>query len=145
MRRGRRGLARGRAAAPSPRQAGCGHSEGVIPILGVVEIQTGPGLSPWKPAEPDPEAARREQRHRALMAGVRYAVPGVIFLAGVVVFAAVSDREVALEIGAMFWGVAIAVFLLNFFFRMGVSGEVDRDREEEARAYFDAHGRWPDE
>jgi hypothetical protein len=52
---------------------------------------------------------------------------------------------VALEIGAMFWGVAIAVFLLNFFFRMGVAGEADRDREEEARTYFDAHGRWPDE
>jgi hypothetical protein len=110
-----------------------------------MDIQTGPGLSPWKPGEPDPEVARREQRRRVAMAGLRYGVPGVIFLAGVVVFAAVSDREVALEIGAMFWGVAIAVFLLNFFFRMGVSGEADRDREEEARAYFDEHGRWPDE
>ena len=109
-----------------------------------MDIQTGPGLSPWKAGEPDPEVLRREQRRRLLMVGVRYGIPGVIFLAGVVVFAAVSDREVALEIGAMFWGVAIAVFLLNFFFRMGVSGEADRDREEEARAYFDAHGRWPD-
>jgi Zn-dependent protease with chaperone function len=110
-----------------------------------MDIQTGPGLSPWKPGEPDPEVARREQRHQIVMAGVRYGVPALIFLAGVVVFAAVSDREVALEIGAMFWGVAIAVFLLNFFFRMGVSGEVDRDREEEARTFFDEHGRWPDE
>jgi hypothetical protein len=109
-----------------------------------MEIQTGPGLSPWKPGQPDPEAQRLEQRRRVLMAAVRYGLPGAIFLAGVVVFAAVSDREVALEIGAMFWGGAIAVFLLNFFFRMGVSGEADRDREEEARAYFDAHGRWPD-
>ncbi len=110
-----------------------------------MDIQTGPGLSPWKPGEPDPEVARREQRHRLLMHGVRYGVPAMIFLAGLVVFAAVSDREVALEIGAMFWGVAIAVFLLNFFFRMGVSGEVDRDREEEARSFFDEHGRWPDD
>jgi hypothetical protein len=110
-----------------------------------VDIQTGPGLSPWKPAEPDPEAARREQRHRLLMGGVRYGVPAVIFVAGVVVFAAASDREVALEIGAMFWGAAIAVFLLNFFFRMGVSGEADRDREEAARTFFDEHGRWPDD
>jgi hypothetical protein len=37
------------------------------------------------------------------------------------------------------------VFLLNFFYRMGASGEADRDREQEARDYFDAHGRWPDE
>jgi hypothetical protein len=110
-----------------------------------MEIQTGPGLSPWKPGDPDPEEARREQRRRLMMGGVRYGVPALIFVTGVVVFAAVSDREVALEIGAMFWGVAIAVFLLNFFFRMGVSGEADRDREEEAREYFDAHGRWPDE
>ena len=79
------------------------------------------------------------------MIGVRYVVPAAIFVAGVVVFAVVPDREVAIDIGAMFVGVAIAVLLLNFFFRMGVSGESDRDREEEARAYFDAHGRWPDE
>jgi hypothetical protein len=26
-----------------------------------------------------------------------------------------------------------------------VAGEADRDREEEARTYFDAHGRWPDD
>lgn len=110
-----------------------------------MEIQTGPGLSPWKPGDPDPEVARRERRTRWLMGGVRYGLPGVIFLVGAVVFAVVSDREVAIEIGCMFWGVAIAVFLLNFFFRMGVSGEVDRDREQEARDYFDAHGRWPDE
>jgi hypothetical protein len=110
-----------------------------------MEIQTGPGFSPWKPAPPDPEAGRRERRHEALMIGVRYVVPAAILVVGIVVFAVVPDREVAIDIGAMFVGVAIAVFLLNFFFRMGVSGEADRDREEEARAYFDAHGRWPDE
>src|SRR4051812_9987309 len=110
-----------------------------------MDIQTGPGLSPWKPGEPDPEADRAARRHANVMLGVRYGVPLVIFLTGVVVWAVVRDREVALEIGAMFWGVAIAVFLLNFFFRMGVSGDADRDREQEARDYFDAHGRWPDE
>jgi hypothetical protein len=110
-----------------------------------MDIQTGPGLGPWKPGEPDPEAARRERRHRVLMFGVRYGLPGAIFLAGVVVFAVVSDREVALDIGCMFWGAAIAVFLLNFVFRMGVSGEADRDREQAARDYFDKHGHWPDE
>jgi hypothetical protein len=30
-------------------------------------------------------------------------------------------------------------------FRIGVSGDKDRDREEEARDYFSAHGHWPDE
>jgi hypothetical protein len=58
---------------------------------------------------------------------------------------AASDRDVGIEIGGMFLGAGLAVFLLNFFFRMGVSGEADRDREEEARRYFDRHGHWPDE
>jgi hypothetical protein len=39
----------------------------------------------------------------------------------------------------------VAVFMLNFFFRLGVAGDRDRDREEEARRYFDRHGYWPDE
>ncbi len=95
--------------------------------------------------EPDPEVARREQRHRLLMSGVRYGLPAVIFVVGIAVFAVESDREVAIEIASMFWGAAIAVFLLNFFFRMGASGDVERDREQEARDYFDEHGHWPDE
>jgi hypothetical protein len=115
-----------------------------------MEIQDGPGLSPWKKDDPqsepqDPEAARRATRHRVLMWNVRYGLPLAIAFTGCVVFAVVSDREVAIEIGAMFWGVAIAVFLLNFFFRMGQSGDKDRDREDEARAYFDKHGHWPDD
>jgi hypothetical protein len=77
--------------------------------------------------------------------GVRYGVPAVIALTGIVVMIVTSDRQVAFEIGGMFVGAAIAVFLLNFFFRMGVSGDVERDREEEAREYFDRHGHWPDE
>jgi hypothetical protein len=110
-----------------------------------MDIHTGPGLSPWKPPAPDPDQVRRERRHRALLIGVRYVLPAVILLVGLVVFAVVPDREVALDIGAMFVGVAVAVFLLNFFFRMGVSGDVERDREDAARAYFDTHGHWPDE
>jgi hypothetical protein len=110
-----------------------------------MEIQHGPGLTPWKPQEPTPEEQRRAQRHRVLMWNVRYGLPLFIFLVGVVVFAVVGDREVAIEIACMFWGTAIAVFLLNFFFRMGKSGDEDRDREDEARAYFDRHGRWPDD
>jgi hypothetical protein len=45
----------------------------------------------------------------------------------------------------MFIGAAVAVWMLNFFFRVGVHDQEDRDREDEARAYFDAHGRWPGE
>jgi hypothetical protein len=109
-----------------------------------MSIQHGHGLSPWAP-KPDPDEARREQRKRLLLIGVRYVVPALIALAGVITMLAVPDSDTGIEIGAMFLGAAIAVFLLNFFYRMGVSGEADRDREQEAREYFDRHGRWPDD
>jgi hypothetical protein len=35
--------------------------------------------------------------------------------------------------------------MVNFLFRLGVSGDRDREREEEARRYFDAHGVWPED
>jgi hypothetical protein len=80
-----------------------------------------------------------------LLPFVRYGVPGLIFLAGVIVAAVDSDSQRGLEIGAMLMGSAFAVLLLNVFFRIGVQGESDRDREEAARVYFDEHGHWPDE
>lgn len=109
-----------------------------------MDVQHGSGLSPWAPKR-DPDAERRELRKRQLLVGVRYVVPSLIVLAGLVVLVAVRDREVAWEVAGMFVGAGIAVFMLNFFFRMGVSGDRERDREEEARAYFDRHGHWPDE
>ena len=72
-------------------------------------------------------------------------MPALIAISGVVVVFAASDHDVGIEVGSMLLGAAIAVFLLNFFFRLGVSGDRERDREEEARAYFDKHGRWPDD
>lgn len=41
--------------------------------------------------------------------------------------------------------VALIVWLLNWLFRMSVESNRDREREEEARRYFDRHGRWPEE
>jgi hypothetical protein len=41
--------------------------------------------------------------------------------------------------------VAITVWMINWMFRMSVESNRDREREEEAREYFDEHGRWPDE
>jgi hypothetical protein len=30
-------------------------------------------------------------------------------------------------------------------YRIGVTGDVEREREDEARARFEEHGEWPDE
>ena len=71
---------------------------------------------------------------------VRYGIPAVLFVAGMVVW---GTGEVAG--GALFISAATAVLLLNFLFRIGVEGDKARDKEEAARRYFDEHGRWPGE
>jgi uncharacterized membrane protein YoaK (UPF0700 family) len=74
------------------------------------------------------------------MHAVRYGIPLALFVAGVVV-GAVADSIAA---AALFISAASAVLLLNVLYRIGVQGDKERDREDEARAYFDRHGRWPD-
>ena len=106
-----------------------------------MEIQHGRGLSPWGRRRPP----RNRRRRALLLAGVRYGIPAAIFIAGLAVLAADSDGTTRLTAGFMFFGVALAVLLLNLFFRIGVSGDRERDREEDARRYFDRHGRWPDD
>ncbi|HVD55603.1 MAG TPA: hypothetical protein VNC17_02080 [Thermoleophilaceae bacterium] len=72
---------------------------------------------------------------------VRYGVPLALFLAGCAV--AAGSGRLGLAAGAMFISAATAVLLLNVLYRIGVEGDKERDREEEARRYFDEHGRWP--
>jgi hypothetical protein len=72
---------------------------------------------------------------------VRYGIPLVLFVAGVVV----AGTTGSLAAGALFISASTAVLLLNVLFRIGVQGDRDRDREEAARRFFDEHGRWPDE
>jgi uncharacterized membrane protein YoaK (UPF0700 family) len=74
------------------------------------------------------------------MHAIRYGIPLVLFLAGVVVGAVAGSIAAA----ALFFSAASAVLLLNVLYRIGVQGDKERDRENEARAYFDKHGHWPD-
>jgi hypothetical protein len=84
------------------------------------------------------------QPHAKLMIGVRYVLPAVIALAGIVVL--IFDQSlIGLEGFVLFIGVAGSILLLNVLYRIGVSGDAERDREEAARTYFDEHGRWPDD
>jgi hypothetical protein len=84
-----------------------------------------------------------EKRSKTMIA-VRYVLPAVIALVGVVVL--LFDQSlVGLEGFVLFVGAASSILLLNVLYRIGVSGDAERDREEDARTYFDDHGRWPDE
>ena len=77
------------------------------------------------------------------MHAVRYGIPLVLVLAGVIVSATAGG--VGLAAGALFVSAGTAVLLLNVLYRIGVEGDKERDTEQEARDFFDQHGRWPDE
>ena len=79
-----------------------------------------------------------------LLVFARYVLPALIVLAGLVVIVVGGDGS-SLHGGLGIIGGGIAVWLLSLFYRVGASGEVERDAEEEARLYFDRHGRWPDD
>jgi hypothetical protein len=74
---------------------------------------------------------------------IRYGIPLVLLIAGVIVTATAGN--VGLAAGALFFSAASAVLLLNVLYRIGVEGDRERDTEQEARAFFDEHGHWPDE
>jgi len=75
---------------------------------------------------------------------VRYVLPALLFLGGFVLFA-IDPGANGLHGLAMATGAALSLLLLNWLYRVSVQGGEDRSREEAARAYFDRHGRWPDE
>jgi hypothetical protein len=79
---------------------------------------------------------------RGSLIAVRYLLPAVIVLTGLILsIAGGSDTVVAA--GVALTGVGMLVALLNVLMRLGIASSRDRDREEQARRFFDRHGRWP--
>jgi hypothetical protein len=75
---------------------------------------------------------------------IRYWLPGLVVLAGVLAMVLGGSPE-ALEGGAAIVGAGASIWLINLLFRIGVTGDRERDEEDAARAYFDRTGHWPDE
>ena len=75
---------------------------------------------------------------------VRYGLGAVMVVAGIVMLA-VNPGGFGVDGFAMAVGGGLSVLLINFLFRLGVSGDREREQEEAARRYFDEHGVWPDE
>lgn len=75
---------------------------------------------------------------------VRYGLGVVLVLAGIVLIA-VDPSGLGVDGFAMAAGGGLSVLLINFLYRLGVSGDLEREREEEARRYLEEHGVWPDE
>jgi len=75
---------------------------------------------------------------------VRYGLGGVMVLGGVAMLI-LSPAGLGVDGFAMAVGGGLSVLLLNFLYRLSVSSELDREREEQARDYFDEHGDWPED
>jgi hypothetical protein len=75
---------------------------------------------------------------------MRYGIAGVVVLVGLglMIF---GNSDVELQGGAGIVGAGLAILLMNVLFRVGLYNDRDRDQEEEARAFYERHGRWPDE
>jgi hypothetical protein len=75
---------------------------------------------------------------------LRHVLPAVVTLAGILVMI-IGGNDNALEGGGAIVGAGLSIWLMNFLWRVGVTGDRERDVEDEARAYFDRHGYWPGE
>jgi hypothetical protein len=78
------------------------------------------------------------------MAIVRYGL-GAAMIVGGVVMIVLNPGGLGVDGFAMAVGGGLSVLMINFLFRLGASGDRERQREEDARTYYDEHGEWPDE
>jgi hypothetical protein len=76
---------------------------------------------------------------------LRYVLPGIICVSGIVIGFARGWDETGIEACAAMFAAGTSLYLMNVLMRAGITGDKDRDREDEARDYFDQHGRWPDD
>jgi hypothetical protein len=88
--------------------------------------------------------ASRRPRWRDPLFLVRWVLPSLVILAGFVVLVVRRD-SLGFEAFALLLGAGLSIWLLNFLYRLSVSGDRDRDDEARARRYLDEHGHWPDE
>ena len=75
---------------------------------------------------------------------VRYGLPAVLVVTGFVLLIVAPDST-RYEGFSMCVGAGLSLWLLNWLFRVGATGDRERDDEEAAREYLAAHGHWPDE
>ncbi len=84
---------------------------------------------------------RRKRVTGWLLIGIRYALPIVVVIAGLAIMAVGSESD--LEGGASIVSAGLAIYFVNWLFRIGAAGDSERNVEQAAREYFDRHGRWP--
>jgi hypothetical protein len=84
-----------------------------------------------------------EKTPRSLLV-LRYGIGGAMCLAGIILLVT-NSSGFGVDGFALGVGGGLSLIMLNFLYRLGVSGDRERDREEDARTYLERHGYWPDE
>jgi uncharacterized membrane protein len=82
---------------------------------------------------------------RAALGATRVWLPIAIAVAGVLGIVIGRGHTPAAGAGVGLVIVALIVWMINWMYRMSLDSNRERDREEDARRYFDQHGRWPGE
>ncbi len=95
-----------------------------------------------EPAAAEPGDSTGARRRRIALDALRYVLPGAVVVGGLVVMAFGSESD--LEGGAGIVSAGLAIFFVNWLYRIGVTGDREREREDAAREHFNRHGRWPD-
>jgi hypothetical protein len=80
-----------------------------------------------------------------LLTATRVWLPVGLALVGLVLAVIGHGKTNLAAAGVCLILVALTVWLINLLYRLSVSSNRDRDREEEAREYFDRYGHWPGE
>jgi hypothetical protein len=80
-----------------------------------------------------------------LLSATRLWLPLAIAVVGIIGIVVGHGTAPAAGAGVGLIIVGIIVWMVNWMFRMSVESNREREVEEEAREYFDRHGRWPDE
>ncbi len=92
-------------------------------------------------------STRHEQppQHRSYgLAVIRYGI-GAVMVTGGIVMLVLNPGGFGVDGFAMAVGGGLSVLMINFLFRLGAEGDLERQREEAARRYFDEHGVWPED
>ena len=79
-----------------------------------------------------------------MLAFLRYWLPGLLVVAGILILS-FAGEDVRYEGFGLCAGAGFALFVFAQLVRLNTGDASDRDREEAARDYYSAHGRWPDD
>jgi hypothetical protein len=80
-----------------------------------------------------------------MLAFARAWLPIGLTVVGLILCVVGHGRTGVAAVGVCMILIALSVWLINFLFRLSVESNRDREREEEARNYYERYGHWPGE